>query len=60
MTATSSDFAAFQANPNRAVGHAPVEGGGYATTYVRDPDAQTPAAANSAHVGTDRTTTFTR
>jgi CubicO group peptidase (beta-lactamase class C family) len=48
MSATSSDFAAFQANPNRAVGHSPVEGGGYAATYVRDPDAQTPAGGVSS------------
>lgn len=48
MSATSSDFAAFQANPNHAALHAPAPGGGYAATYVRDPDAQTPAGGVSA------------
>ncbi len=47
MSATSSDFTAFQANPNHAVGHSPAAGGGYAATYVRDPDAQTPAGGVS-------------
>ena len=48
MSNTSSDFADFQANPNHAVLHAPVDGGGYAPTYVRDPDNQTPAGGVSA------------
>lgn len=47
MSATSSDFAAFQANPNHAVLHAPVAGGGYAADYVRDPDNQSPAGGVS-------------
>lgn len=47
MSNTSSDFAAFQANPNHAVLHAPVDGGGYAPTYVRDPDSQSPAGGVS-------------
>lgn len=50
MTSTSSDFADFQAAPNHAVGHAPVEGGGYAATYVRDPDGQSPAGGVSGSV----------
>ncbi|WP_395726019.1 serine hydrolase [Nakamurella sp.] len=47
MSTTSSDFAAFQANPNHAVLHAPIDGGGYAATYVRDPDNQSPAGGVS-------------
>lgn len=47
MSNTSSDFADFQANPNHAALHAPIEGGGYAATYVRDPDGQSPAGGVS-------------
>lgn len=47
MTNTSSDFDDFAANPNHAAGHVPVEGGGYAATYVRDPDGQSPAGGAS-------------
>jgi CubicO group peptidase (beta-lactamase class C family) len=50
MSATSSDFADFQAAPNHAVGHARVEGGGYAAVYVRDPDGQSPAGGMSSSV----------
>lgn len=51
MSATSSDFATFQANPNHAVGHAKVGGDGdYAPTYVRDPDGQSPAGGMSGSV----------
>ena len=51
MSNTSSDFAAFQANPNHAVGHAKIGGDGdYAATYVRDPDGQSPAGGVSGSV----------
>ena len=50
MSSASSDFAAFQANPNHAAGHAPIEAGGYAATYVRDPDGQSPAGGMSGSV----------
>lgn len=49
MTETSSKFSDFQASPNRAAGHVLVDGT-YQATYVRDPDAQTPAGGVSSTV----------
>lgn len=42
MTSTTARFAEFQAFPNRAVGHVPVDGR-WEPRYVREPDAQSPA-----------------
>jgi CubicO group peptidase (beta-lactamase class C family) len=50
MTNTSSNFSDFQANPNHAAGHVKVNGDGYQPKYVRQPDAQTPAAGVSSSV----------
>lgn len=49
MTSTSSDFAAYLAAPNRAAGHALVDGA-YQARYVRDPDGQSPAGGVSGSV----------
>jgi CubicO group peptidase (beta-lactamase class C family) len=49
MTSTSSRFADYAARPDRAVGHIHVNGG-YEPTYVRDPQAQTPAGGVSSSV----------
>ena len=49
MGSTSSRFSDFQAQPNRAVGHVPVDGG-YEAKYVRDPDPESPAGGVSSSV----------
>ena len=49
MTSTSSRFADYAARPDRAVGHIHVDGR-YEPTYVRDPQAQTPAGGVSSSV----------
>lgn len=49
MTSTSSRFADYAARPDRAVGHVHVDGR-YEPTYVRDPQAQTPAGGVSSSV----------
>jgi CubicO group peptidase (beta-lactamase class C family) len=50
MTNTSSRFADFQANPDRALGHVQLPDGSYQAKYVRDPDAQTAAGGVSSSI----------
>ena len=50
MTSTSSRFADFEANPDRARGHIQLPDGTYQAKYVRDPDAQTAAGGVSSSV----------
>jgi CubicO group peptidase (beta-lactamase class C family) len=50
MTSTSSRFADFVANPNRALGHVQLPDGSYQAKYVRDPDAQTAAGGVSSSI----------
>lgn len=47
MASTSSNFADYQARPNRAAGHIAIDGG-YSPQYVRDPQAQSPAGGVSS------------
>lgn len=49
MSHTSSRFADYAAQENRAVGHVKVDGQ-YAAKYVREPDAQSPAGGVSSSV----------
>lgn len=49
MSHTSSRFADFVANDNRAVGHVEVDGQ-YVAQFVREPDAQSPAGGVSSSV----------
>ena len=49
MSNTSSTFADFEANPDRAVGHVLVDGE-YQAKYVRQPDAESPAGGVSSSV----------
>jgi CubicO group peptidase (beta-lactamase class C family) len=49
MGATSYRFADYEARPNRAVGHIGIDGR-YEPLYVREPDAQSPAAGVSSSV----------
>ena len=49
MTSTSSQFADFEARPNRALGHIVMDGK-YAPDYVRDPQGQSPAGGVSSSV----------
>ncbi|AMO59665.1 penicillin-binding protein, beta-lactamase class C [Mycolicibacterium phlei] len=49
MGATSFRLADFQARPNRAVGHINIDGR-YEPRYLREPDAQSPAAGVSSSV----------
>ncbi|WP_203831593.1 serine hydrolase [Catellatospora citrea] len=49
MTDTSSEFADFEKNPDRAVGHVKV-GDAWQAKYVRDPQAQSPAGGVSSTV----------
>lgn len=49
MSNTSSSFADFEANPDRAVGHVLVDGE-YQAKYVRQPDAESPAGGVSSSV----------
>ncbi|MFL1461877.1 serine hydrolase [Roseococcus sp. DSY-14] len=48
MARTTSRFAQFQAQANRALGHVPREGGGWVPGPVRDADAQSPAGGVSS------------
>ncbi|KUI23998.1 serine hydrolase [Mycobacterium sp. IS-1742] len=49
MTSTSSRFADYEKRPDRAVGHIHVDGR-YEPTYLRNPDAQSPAGGVSSSV----------
>ena len=49
MTSTSSQFADYEARPDRAIGHIHL-GDRYAPDYVRDPQAQSPAGGASSSV----------
>ncbi|WP_166388188.1 serine hydrolase [Catellatospora methionotrophica] len=49
MSHTSSDFADYEKNPDRAVGHVKV-GDAWQAKYVRDPQAQSPAGGVSSTV----------
>ena len=49
MTSTSYRFADYERRPDRAVGHILIDGG-YHPRFVRDPDAQAPAAGVSSSV----------